>query len=123
MDPGRIHVSRVSCRSLPARAASAAIAVATATSAAVSTAGTSATAAARTTTAARSAVSTLCARTGFVHGNGASAQIGSIQRLDRGIRLSAVGHLYETKSPQPSAELIADEIHLTHCSILSKSLF
>jgi hypothetical protein len=112
----------VSCRSLPARTASAAIAVATAATAAISTAGTSATAA-RTTTAARSAVSALCAWTGFVHGNGASAQISSIERLDRSIRLSAIGHLYETKSPQPSAELIADEIHLTHCSILSKSLF
>jgi hypothetical protein len=36
--------------------------------------------------------------------------------------LCAVGHFHESESPQASAELIANQIHFSDCSILSKSL-
>ena len=105
---------------LPARTASATIAVSVATIAAASAAATR-TASAEGATAA-AGVPTLGARTRFVHSDRAPAHVASIERGDRGIRLRAIGHLYEAKSTQASAELIANQVHFADRSVFSKSL-
>lgn len=100
---------------LPAWAASTTIAVAIAIAAPVSTARTAAAAIA-------SVVSAFGTWPCFVHGDGSSAEVGAVERLNCGVRLGAVGHFYKSKSTKSSAELIADEIDLAYCSIFAKSL-
>ena len=111
---------------LPARTASAAIAIASATAisaASATTTRTSATTAATgTSTASTAAIAAFGARTSFVDGNGPPSEITAVQGFNGCTGLRAVAHLDEAKSAKPAAELIADKIHLTDSSILSKSL-
>src|SRR5438105_9605465 len=108
---------------LPARAASATIAVAAAIAAAASATGTpTAAAPTRAGSASAATLAALGPWTSFVHGDGAPAKIASIQRLDGGVGLGAVGHLDEAEAAQPSAKLIANQIHFADRSVFSKSL-
>jgi hypothetical protein len=100
---------------LPARSATAAVAISAAISAASTTA-------ARTASASTTSVAALSARTSLIHGNRASAEIAAIQRRNRRAGLRAIGHLDKAEATQASAKLIANQIHFTNRSILSKSL-
>ena len=107
---------------LPARAATTTIAIASAVSPSTATAGSAAATTAARTSTASATVSAFRAWPRLVHGDSASTQIASVQSFDGGSALRAVSHFYEPETAQASAELIANEVHLADRSILSKSL-
>ena len=89
---------------LPAWAASPAFAITAAIASAITAAGTTAAGA----SSASAIAATIGAGTSFVHGDCPPTEIGSVQGLDSGIGLRAVGHFDEAESPQAPAELIAE---------------
>jgi hypothetical protein len=109
-------------KNLPARAASAAIAISTTIPAAPATAPWPSTTTAWPSSAAGAAVAALGSRPSFIYCDRASTKVAAVQRLDRRIALTAVGHFDETKSPQTSAELTSNQIHFADCSVFAKSL-
>ena len=103
------------CLNLPARSATAAIAI----SAAIATTTTAAT---RTATTAATGITALGSWTSFVYRNRPSTQIGAVQCCDRSVCLCAVSHFHKAEAAQTTAKLIPDQIYFANRSILSKSL-
>jgi hypothetical protein len=105
-----LYLYFIGVNDLPARTASAAIAIAT--TAAIATAPTASRTSSATSaparTAAASATTALCFRPSFVDRNRAATQIASVQRFDGGGALRPIGHFHKTESPQTPAELISN---------------
>ena len=69
-----------------------------------------ATTAAATTTAATTTATTFCTRAGDVDREGATVVVLTVQRFDRCIRFSVVGHLDETKALAAAGVAIIDDL-------------
>jgi hypothetical protein len=95
-----------------AAAATVAAAATTAAAATVATAATTTTAAAEAATAATTTAATAAAILRFVHAQRATAEVATVEGLDRVVCVASLAHLHEGEPSRPTGLTVGDDAHL-----------